>query len=249
MFASVSAGSDPDRRDEEVPALLAVRDGGLGHADARHGAVEVLEQDRRHRRRDGREPLDRDVDQLVGEAAREARQPVVERAGREAGVEERVHHRVRHRADLDHQRRAPGLERREVALRLPRGRRCGRRPAPRASSPEPSGACTSPANTVRSSERVRDRVAVEAQQVGRGVDRVGDQAADDHPHRVQAVGERRRDAEVAAAAAQRPEQVRVRTRRRPRARRRPPSRARRPSRLSAARPYLAISQPSPPPSV
>ena len=73
--------------------------------------------------------------------------------------------------------------------------------------PEPSGACTSPANTVRSSEAPATRVAVEAKHVRRGVDRMRDEAARDDLHRVQAIRERRHDAEVAAAAAQRPEQV------------------------------------------
>ena len=59
---------------------------------------------------------------------------------------------------------------------------------------------------------VRDRVAVEAQQVGRGVDRMGDQPAHDRLERVQPVRERRRDAEVPAAAAQRPEEIGVRRR-------------------------------------
>ena len=76
--------------------------------------------------------------------------------------------------------------------------------------PEPSGACTSPAKTVRSSEASRHRVAVEAQQLRRGLDRMCDQPADDRPDRVQPVRERRRDAEVPAAAAQRPEEIRVR---------------------------------------
>ena len=56
---------------------------------------------------------------------------------------------------------------------------------------------------------VRDGVAVEAEELGRGVDRVGDQAARDHLQRMQAVREGGRDAEVAAAAAQRPEEVGV----------------------------------------
>ena len=60
--------------------------------------------------------------------------------------------------------------------------------------------------------RVGHGVAVEAEQVGSGVDRVGDQAAGDHVDGMQAVGERGGDAEVPAAAAQRPEQVRVRGR-------------------------------------
>ena len=46
-----------------------------------------------------------------------------------------------------------------------------------------------------------DGVAVEAEQLGRGVDRVGDQAAGDHLQWLQAVREGGCDAEVAAAAA------------------------------------------------
>jgi hypothetical protein len=57
--------------------------------------------------------------------------------------------------------------------------------------------------------RVRHRVAVEAQQVGRGLDRMGNQSAHDRLERVQPIGERRRDAEVAAATTQRPKEIGV----------------------------------------
>ena len=59
---------------------------------------------------------------------------------------------------------------------------------------------------------VCDGVPVEAEQVWSGGDRVGDQAADDRLHPVQPVGERRRDAEVAAPAAECPKQIPVRSR-------------------------------------
>ena len=67
--------------------------------------------------------------------------------------------------------------------------------------PEPSGACTRPANTVRSSERVGDPVAVEAQEVAGRFDGMRDQPADHHPERVELKLERGRDAEVSAATA------------------------------------------------
>ena len=56
---------------------------------------------------------------------------------------------------------------------------------------------------------VSDRVAVEAQQLGRGNDRMGDQSAHNRLDRVQPVRERRRNAEVPAAAAKRPEEISV----------------------------------------
>ena len=56
----------------------------------------------------------------------------------------------------------------------------------------------------------RDRVAVEAQQVGGSVDRMCDQTAHHGLQGVEAVRERRRDAEVAAATSKRPEEVWVR---------------------------------------
>ena len=59
--------------------------------------------------------------------------------------------------------------------------------------------------------RLGDVLAVEAQHVVGPVDRVHDRAAVDVGDRVQAVLERGHDAEVAAAAAQRPEQVGVLT--------------------------------------
>src|SRR5215213_7036325 len=109
---------DPHARQEEVVPLLAMRDGRVAHADARDGAVEVLEEDRVERRRRRLEALDREVDQLVVERPHEARLPVVERAAREAVVEQRVHDRVRHRPDVDDERAAEVAQRREVLLRL-----------------------------------------------------------------------------------------------------------------------------------
>ena len=125
-----------------------------------------------------------------------------------AAVEDRVHHGVGHPADLDHQRRAPGLERLEVALgllgvaRVEHDHRGQLHPRPVRGVDE----CGEHGEIVGA---VRDRVAIEAEQIARRLDRVGDQAARDHLQRVQAVREGRRDAEVAAAAAQRPEEVRV----------------------------------------
>ena len=40
---------EPDRRDQQVEALLTVRDRGVGRRHAGHGAMEVLEQDPIHR--------------------------------------------------------------------------------------------------------------------------------------------------------------------------------------------------------
>ena len=54
---------------------------------------------------------------------------------------------------------------------------------------------------------VGDRISVEAQHLATCVDRVGNQTTCDHVERMEAVGERRGDAEVAAAAAQGPEEV------------------------------------------
>ena len=54
---------------------------------------------------------------------------------------------------------------------------------------------------------VCDGVAVEAQQVRRGLDGMPDQPTDDNSDRVEAVRERRRDAEVPTAAAKRPEEI------------------------------------------
>jgi hypothetical protein len=58
---------------------------------------------------------------------------------------------------------------------------------------------------------VRHRLAVEAQHVRRGIERVSDQSAHDRVDWVHAVGERRRDAEVAPASAKRPEKIGVRS--------------------------------------
>ena len=127
----------------EVPALLAVRHRGVASTPTRVTAPwKCSNRIARHRRR--ARVAKRSTATSIsssGRPRREARQPVVERAGRVAVVEDRVHHRVRHRPDLDHQRRAPRLERREVALGLLRGAGVARRPSPASFMPEPSGAC------------------------------------------------------------------------------------------------------------
>ncbi len=67
-----------------------------------------------------------------------------------------------------------------------------------------------PASTYSSSGRCVAVVAVELEQLARPLNREHDVAADDLPlHRVQAELEARDDAEVAAAAADRPVEVRV----------------------------------------
>ena len=57
--------------------------------------------------------------------------------------------------------------------------------------------------------RALDRIAPPAEQVARGVDRMGDEPAGDQLQRVHVVLERRGDAEVATAAAQAPEELDV----------------------------------------
>ena len=75
---------------------------------------------------------------------------------------------------------------------------------------EPSGAVCSPATSIISSGKLRARVAEKPQHVERARQRMRDDAAgDDRPDRMEVVFERRRDAEVAAAAANRPEQIGV----------------------------------------
>ena len=237
----------PDRGEQEVPARVAVRDGGLRGADAGHRAVEVLEQHRRHRGGDGGEPLDGAVDEGVRQSTREAREPVVERPVGVPGIEQRVHHGVRRGPDLGHQGRSPGHERRQLALR-----------GVRVSGVEDHEGGELGAGAVRRVHEAGedaqvvggtgDRIAVDAQQLGGGVDRVGDQPAGDRSHGVKTVREGGGDAEVAAAAAQRPEEVGVRgastSSTSPAA-----VTSSTASRWSDASLYLAISQPIPPPRV
>ena len=72
----------------------------------------------------------------------------------------------------------------------------------------------SAATSIRSSARLGRQVAVEPQHVASAIDGPGDEAAGhDGTHRMQPELERRRDAEVSAAAANRPEQVGVLVRR------------------------------------
>ena len=97
--------------------------------------------------------------------------------------------------------------------------------------------------------RLGDEVAVEAQHLGRVLERVVDRAGQHgRADRVQPVLERRDDAEVAAAAAQAPEQL---GRSCSLAETRSPSAVTTSaaSRLSTVAPCLRISQPMPPPSV
>ena len=218
------------------------------HADARHGAVEVLEQDRGHRRRHRREPLDHRVDQLVGEPAREARQPVVERARRVAGVEDRVHHRVRHPSDLDHQRRAPRLERREVTLGLLRVAGVEDDHARRASCP--SRRARARARRTRSGRRSSRQRRRGRSGAGPGAASIG--CAIKPPVTISSgcrryvkvvatpklpppprSAQKRSGSDASVTSSTSPSAVTSSTA----------------SRLSAARPCFAISQPSPPPSV
>ena len=75
-----------------------------------------------------------------------------------------------------------------------------------------SGAWTTPAKTDQLVGHRPRELAVEAQDVLRLLERVRDQSTDDLPERVEAVLERHRDAEVAAAAPERPEEVGIATR-------------------------------------
>ena len=75
--------------------------------------------------------------------------------------------------------------------------------------PDPSGRVHEPGEDGQVVRAAGGGVAVEPEHVGRSVERVRDQAAGDHRQRMQAVREGGRDAEIAAAAAQRPEEVGV----------------------------------------
>ncbi len=198
----------PDRRKQEVVALGAVRDRRLGRVDSRDCPVELLDHDAAQGRRHLREPLDHRVYQAVRQPVRERREPVVAKAVRIRLVEDRVERGVRHRPDLHHDRRSPLLERRELLLRL-----LGR------AGVEDDEARELHPRAVRSvDERREDRqvvrdgrghVAVEAEHLSRPLDRMADQAASDRRHRMEAELDRGSDPEVAAAAPQGPEQVRI----------------------------------------
>ena len=167
--------------------------------------MEVLEQDRAHRRRHRLEPLDDRVDHLVRDPRGEARQPVVERAFGIAGVEQGVHHRVGHRPHLDHDRRAPLEERREIGVGP-----VGIRMADQHSRHLHPRAVRRVHQRRKHRQLVRAllrRLPVEAQHVAAALDRVHDEPADDHRLVVQPERQRRGNAEVAPAAAQRPHQV------------------------------------------
>ena len=143
------------------------------------------------------------------QALDEAGHPVVERSDRVGSVEDRVHHRVGHRPDLDHQRRAPRLERLEVALRSLgiAGVEDDQRRELHSGAVRCVHQAREHAQVVRGA---RDCFAVEAQQVAGSLDRMGDEPAHDRLDGVQLVSERGRDTEVPAAPAQRPEEVGMR---------------------------------------
>ena len=142
---------------------------------------------------------------VVRQPGREAREPVVERALGVALVQQRVHHRIRHRGHLRHDRRAELEERCQLGigpLRIGVADQHRRQLHPR--SVRRMHQAGERRHLVRA---VLDGVAVEPQQVARGVDGMGDDAAHHHRLVVQAVAQRCRHAEVAAAAAKRPHQV------------------------------------------
>ena len=73
----------------------------------------------------------------------------------------------------------------------------------------PGGTVRNAKKPVSSSGCCRQELAVPREHLGRCVDRPEDRAGDHRRHRVQLERERRDDAEVAAAAADRPEEIRV----------------------------------------
>ena len=186
------------------------------------------------------------------------RLPVVARARREQRIERlSASRRTASAPTMLADRLAERAQRRDRRLAL---RRIAARSRPRArGSPcratRPAGTaaaapCAARPSTVSSSGAFADELAVAVEQLLRLRERMDDQPGEHlGPDRVQPELERRDDAEVAAAAADRPEQVRVLASR---------SRARSsPSavttsaeiRLSMVRPNLRLSQPKPPPSV
>ena len=101
----------------------------------------------------------------------------------------------------------------------------------------------------RSRGSVGQELAVRSEHARRLLDRPERRAADDVGHRVRLERELGDDAEVAAAAAQRPEQVAFSSALGRHAARRRRGRPRAASRLSIVRPYPRVRWPMPPPSV
>ena len=110
--------------------------------------------------------------------------------------------RVGHRPDLVGQRRAEIAQRLRARARPRRSARCSRRPARRPGCRQ--ARVIRPAKRVERVRRGRGELAVEPQHLAGAVERMHQHAAEHLADRVQPVLERRDDAEVAAAAAQRP---------------------------------------------
>ena len=140
------------------------------------------------------------------------------------------------------------FERRDDSCRPRRGPRIQASAMPQACCP--SGAVMSTAAATSSSGRRPHEVGVERQHCVRVRKRMHDQSADDQrPDRMQPVLERRDDAEIAAAAAERPEQIGMS--RRAGAHQLAVWRARRRRAMQVVHRHADVpsSQPKPPPSV
>ena len=170
-----------------------------------------------HRRLDARHPravLDVGRDRVVGELLDEVRLPVVLQARREQLVERAVQRRVGHRPDTARHRPVrPRAAARAAATLLDRARPAGDDQAHRLAVALLGDERQRRSDLEREERaqllrRVGDELAVDAHDLAGLIDRVEDRPAVDVVDRVQAELERGDDAEVAAAAAQRPEQVR-----------------------------------------
>ena len=156
------------------------------------------------------------VDRLVGQLGEEVGRPVVLHALRVAGVEQLLHRRVRHRLRPG---RAPAARTRAAARATSSpsaGRRRSSTTTPTTGWPRTGSGTNSSGGAVMNASRRRPRrarrheVAAEAQRARRPSGRVHEHPAEhDRPDRVQPELELGDDAEVAAAAAQPPEQVGV----------------------------------------
>ena len=215
-------------------AIMQISPGSVARAPApgavaRQRPAHVAELEHRHRRAAARagpdlrhQLVDRLRRQLVQQLVREVEGQRVERVHGQVAEHDRRHHRERvalgpEVAQRPQQRAALGLARRGTPPSRRRTSARGRTPARRGAA----GSGCSDAHDMSSSGSVGQQRAPGVQHLGRALEREEHRARVELVDRVDVELDRGHDAEVAAAAAQRPEQVRRGARRRrARARRR-----------------------------
>src|SRR2546427_818233 len=196
----------PQGRDDQVEPRVPMAERRVPFPDARDRAPQVFEDDRGALRGHALEVTNQGVDRLLTEVREEARLPVVPNPWRIGGRKDSLEVHVRHSFDVIHDGRPELAQRAEDSLAI-----LCRADVARHEEGH-GGAVGRGAEGRKQRDLVRcafDEFPVEPQGVSGSVKRMDRHSAEDRTHRMQSELERCGDAEVAAAAPDAPEQVRI----------------------------------------